>query len=60
MSVDIVALCTSSGIHAKQAQLAASFGVHVLTEKPMATRYEDGLAMVKACGDAGVRLFVVK
>ena len=26
----------------------------------MATRWQDGLAMVKACDDAGVRLFVVK
>jgi UDP-N-acetyl-2-amino-2-deoxyglucuronate dehydrogenase len=31
-----------------------------MTEKPMATRWQDGLAMVKACDDAGVRLFVVK
>ncbi len=58
--VDIVALCTPSGIHSKQAQIAASFSVHVLTEKPMATRYRDGLAMVKSCDDAAVRLFVVK
>ena len=26
----------------------------------MATRWADGLAMVKACDEAGVRLFVVK
>jgi UDP-N-acetyl-2-amino-2-deoxyglucuronate dehydrogenase len=31
-----------------------------MTEKPMATRWADGLAMVKACDDARVRLFVVK
>jgi UDP-N-acetyl-2-amino-2-deoxyglucuronate dehydrogenase len=31
-----------------------------MTEKPMATRWADGLAMVRACDDAGVRLFVVK
>jgi UDP-N-acetyl-2-amino-2-deoxyglucuronate dehydrogenase len=34
--------------------------VHVVTEKPMATRMHNGLRMVKACDDAGVRLFVVK
>ena len=33
---------------------------HVMTEKPMATRWRDGLAMVRACDEAGVRLFVVK
>jgi UDP-N-acetyl-2-amino-2-deoxyglucuronate dehydrogenase len=31
-----------------------------MTEKPMATRWQDGLAMVRACDAAGVRLFVVK
>jgi len=31
-----------------------------MTEKPMATRWHDGLRMVKACDEAGVRLFVVK
>ena len=31
-----------------------------MTEKPMATRWHDGVRMVKACDDANVRLFVVK
>ena len=39
---------------------AAKAGKHVMTEKPMATRWQDGLRMVKACDDAGVRMFVVK
>ena len=33
---------------------------HVMTEKPMATRWQDGKRMVAACDAAGVRLFVVK
>ncbi|MBJ6609725.1 MAG: Gfo/Idh/MocA family oxidoreductase [Candidatus Thiothrix moscowensis] len=57
---DLVSLCTPSGIHADQATLAAKHGVHVITEKPMATRWADGVRMVKACDEAGVRLFVVK
>ena len=57
---DIVALCTPSGQHSSQTILAASHGVHVMTEKPMATRWADGLEMVRACDRAGVRLFVVK
>jgi UDP-N-acetyl-2-amino-2-deoxyglucuronate dehydrogenase len=32
----------------------------VVTEKPMATRWSDGQRMVRACDEAGVRLFVVK
>jgi UDP-N-acetyl-2-amino-2-deoxyglucuronate dehydrogenase len=57
---DLVSLCTPSGLHADQAALAAKHGVHVITEKPMATRWADGVRMVKACDEAGVRLFVVK
>lgn len=58
--LDLVALCTPSGIHPEQAILAAKAGVHVMTEKPMATRWQDGVRMVKACDEARVRLFVVK
>ena len=59
-NIDIVTICTPSGIHPDQAILAADYGVHVITEKPMATRWSDGLRMVRACDNAGVRLFVVK
>jgi len=58
--LDIVALCTPSGVHPDQAVLAAKYGVNVMTEKPMATRWQDGVRMVRACDEAGVRLFVVK
>jgi len=58
--IDVVSICTPSGIHSSQTILAARYGVHVITEKPMATRWQDGLKMVKACDDAGVHLFVVK
>lgn len=60
IDVDIVSICTPSGQHPEQTILAARNGVHVMTEKPMATRWKDGLAMVKACDDANVRLFVIK
>lgn len=58
--LDLVALCTPSGIHSDQTILAAKYKVHVMTEKPMATRWNDGVRMVKACDEASVRLFVVK
>lgn len=60
VSLDVVILCTPSGLHPDQAVLAARYRVNVITEKPMATRWVDGLRMVKACDEAGVRLFVVK
>jgi UDP-N-acetyl-2-amino-2-deoxyglucuronate dehydrogenase len=58
--LDIVSICTPSGLHPHQTELAARAGVHVMTEKPMATRWADGLRMVRACDEAGVHLFVVK
>ena len=59
-TLDLVVSCTPSGLHPSQTILAAEHGVHVVSEKPMATRYNDGLRMVQACDEAGVRLFVVK
>ncbi len=59
-AIDCVVLATPSGLHPQQAIEAARAGCHVMTEKPMATRWSDGIAMVRACDDAGVRLFVVK
>jgi UDP-N-acetyl-2-amino-2-deoxyglucuronate dehydrogenase len=58
--VDVVTLCTPSGMHPAQTIRAARAGLHIITEKPMATRWRDGLQMVQECDNAGVRLFVVK
>lgn len=57
---EVVVLTTPSGLHAAQAIECARAGRHVVSEKPMATRWRDGQAMVRACDEAGVRLFVVK
>jgi UDP-N-acetyl-2-amino-2-deoxyglucuronate dehydrogenase len=57
---ELIALCTPSGLHSSQTIQIANSGRHVMTEKPMATRWQDGLKMVEACDKAGVYLFVVK
>jgi UDP-N-acetyl-2-amino-2-deoxyglucuronate dehydrogenase len=57
---DVIVLATPSGLHSSQAVRCAAAGRHVVTEKPMATRWQDVKAMVTACDRAGVRLFVVK
>jgi len=57
---DIVVLSTPSGLHPEQAIECAHAGFHVMTEKPMATRWQDGIRMVRACDEVPVRLFVVK
>jgi UDP-N-acetyl-2-amino-2-deoxyglucuronate dehydrogenase len=58
--VDIVTVCTPSGLHAAQGIAAAKAGKHVITEKPMAITLEQADGLVQACDVAGVRLFVVK
>nr|MBP8176009.1 Gfo/Idh/MocA family oxidoreductase [Sphaerotilus sp.] len=60
VDADIVVLTTPSGLHPQQAIRAARAGRHVLSEKPMATKWDEGMAMVRECRDAGVKLFVVK
>lgn len=59
-TADCVVLTTPSGLHSKQAIEIAQSGLHVLSEKPMATKWDDGVRMVRACEEAGVHLFVVK
>ena len=58
--LDLIVLATPSGLHHKQVISIAAAGIHVCTEKPMATSWEDGLDMVRVCEDANVNLFVVK
>jgi UDP-N-acetyl-2-amino-2-deoxyglucuronate dehydrogenase len=57
---DVIILATPSGLHAEQGIAAAEAGYHVVTEKPMATRWADGKRLVHACDRAGAALFVVK
>lgn len=57
---DLVVLTTPSGLHPQQTLQAAGAGRSVVVEKPMATRWRDGLDMVRECDRARVKLFVVK
>jgi len=60
IEADAVVICTPSGLHPAQGIMGAKKGLHVICEKPMATRLEEADALVKACDAAGVFLFVVK
>ena len=57
---DVAVICTPSGLHPKHGVMAAHRGLHIICEKPMATRLEEADALVRACDEAGVHLFVVK
>ena len=59
-ALDVVAVCTPSGLHPEHGILAAKAGKHVISEKPMALSLESADQLVKACDAAKVRLFVVK
>jgi UDP-N-acetyl-2-amino-2-deoxyglucuronate dehydrogenase len=57
---DVVAILTESGNHAKHTADIASYGAHIVVEKPMALTPRDADEMIRACDQANVRLFVVK
>ena len=57
--IDLISVCTPSGLHPVHGIQAAEAGKHVLTEKPMACRLNDADKLIKACDRAGVKLFVV-
>ena len=59
-SIDIVTVCTPSGLHAAHGAAAARAGKHVVTEKPMSISLAQADELVHACDEAGVQLFVVK
>jgi 1,5-anhydro-D-fructose reductase (1,5-anhydro-D-mannitol-forming) len=56
--VEAVFIASPNALHAAQTLQAARAGKHVLAEKPMATTLEDAVAMVKGCGEHGVKLGV--
>jgi len=51
-----VVVCSENNKHRPLVEMAASAGVHVLSEKPLATALEDARAMIEACDRAGVKL----
>ncbi len=57
-SVDAVYLALPNHLHRDYAIRAASAGVHVLCEKPMAVTEKDCEAMIEAAGENGVKLMV--
>lgn len=57
--VNIVTICTPSGLHAKIAIDAMRAGKHVLVEKPMAMSLAEADAMIATAKEMGVKLGVV-
>ena len=59
-NIDVVCVLTPSGMHPEHVIAAARARKHVVVEKPMALRLEDADAMIRACDENDVKLFVVK
>lgn len=53
---EAVVIASTNADHRRYTEAAARRGVHVLSEKPLATTLEDGRAMVGACAASGVQL----
>ena len=57
--LDLVTVATPNGLHPKHVMMVADAGVHVITEKPMAIIWEDGVKINDYCKAKGVQLFVI-
>ena len=58
--IDIVSILTPSGLHAEHVINLAQYKKHIVVEKPMALTLDDADAMIRACDENGVKMFVVK
>lgn len=56
---DVVHICTPHYLHHEMAVFAAKLGIHVITEKPMAIKYEDAVDMVNCCKENNVSLSIM-
>lgn len=57
--IDVVAICSPSGLHAQHALDAIAAGKHVVIEKPLALDLGDGERVIQAARDRGVLLSVI-
>jgi predicted dehydrogenase len=58
-SVDVVTICTPSGVHAEPAIAAAKAGKHIIVEKPLDITLKRCDAMIAAADKAGVVLSTI-
>lgn len=54
--IDAVYIASPVAMHAPQARMAADAGKHILIEKPLAMRSEEGEELIRYCREKGVKL----
>jgi len=57
--IDVVCICTPSGLHASFAVKAANAGKHIIVEKPMAITLKEADSVIEACEKNNVKAAVV-
>ena len=57
--LDVVNVCSPSGLHLEHGRAAAEAGKHVLVEKPIEINLERADALIEACDKADVKLGVI-
>lgn len=57
---DVIVVLTESGNHAKNVIDLAKHKKHIIVEKPMALKVDDGKKMIDVCNYNNIKLFVVK
>lgn len=57
--IDVVSICTPSGMHLEPALAVAQARKHVIVEKPIETTLERADQMIQACQQANVKLAVI-
>lgn len=57
--IDVVSICTPSGLHSEIAIRAANAGKHIIVEKPMAITHEQVDSMISACEKNNVKVAVI-
>lgn len=58
--IKVLNILTPSGLHAEHLMSLAKYKTHFVVEKPMALTLTDAEAMIRLCGQNGVRLFVIQ
>ncbi|GBG09416.1 oxidoreductase [Paenibacillus agaridevorans] len=57
--IEVVNICTPSGMHPEHTMLAARAGKHIICEKPLAIKLDDLLHMIRVCKEENVKLATV-
>ncbi|QHT62644.1 Gfo/Idh/MocA family oxidoreductase [Paenibacillus lycopersici] len=55
---DVIDVCLPTYLHRDYVLRAAAYGKHVICEKPIAGTLDDARAMIEACREAGVHLYI--